>query len=236
MIVRPAEVLVPASELNVDKLKKIERYARVCYKSEGKMDAQRENPAFLLSLLSRGHESVIEHEKITVLFVIDRGVSHELVRHRIGSYSQESTRYCNYSREQFGREITVIAPHFFAGTPRQALWEAACRQAETAYFALLDAGASPQEARSVLPTCLKTEIAVTFNLREWRHFFALRAALPAHPQIREVAIPLLLCLRLRFPAVFADIEYDRNFPPAYMAPVRLTDDLFRPLPSPEAEA
>jgi thymidylate synthase (FAD) len=228
MIIRPAEVLVPASELDAGKLKKIERYARVCYKSEDKM-AEDHSPNFLGSILRRGHESVIEHEKITALFVIDRGISHELVRHRIGSYSQESTRYCNYGQDKFGREISVIEPKFFPDGPRRARWESACRQAEQAYFDLLEAGASPQEARTVLPTCLKTEIAVTFNMREWRHFFTLRAAAPAHPQIREVAIPLLRSFSQHFPALFADIEYDHAFPEEWWAQVRLTDDLFRPL-------
>jgi thymidylate synthase (FAD) len=229
MIIRSAEVLVPVSELDTGKLKKIERYARVCYKSEDKMTEAGKESLFLPSILSRGHESVIEHEKVTVLFIIDRGVSHELVRHRIGSYSQESTRYCNYSKDKFGQEITVIEPCFFRETPRYALWETACRQTEQAYFALLEAGASPQEARAVLPNSLKTEIAVTFNMREWKHFFTLRAAVPAHPQMREVAVPLLLFFQEYFPAIFAGIDYDRGFPEQHRAPVRLSDDLFCPL-------
>ena len=225
MIIRQPEVLVPETELNPDKMKRIERYARVCYKSEDRM-TWGEDSDFLRSIVGRGHESVIEHEKVTVLFILDRGISHELVRHRIGSFSQESTRYCNYGKDKFGREITVIEPFFFLNSAAYPLWQQACEQAEAAYFALLDAGRSPQEARSILPNSLKTEIAVTFNLREWKHFFALRAAVPSHPQMRQVAIPLLLFFHKYFPEIFADIPYDRNFSTEHMAKVTISDAYF----------
>jgi len=186
-------------------LKKIEKAGRVCYKSEDRIT---DNSAikFVQNVLKNGHESVIEHEKITVTIICDRGVSHELVRHRIGSYSQESTRYCNYSKDKFGKEITVIEPPFWkVGSFEHGVWCDSCEQAEKAYFILLERGATPQEARSVLPNSLKTEIVVTFNLREWRHFFKMRTAKSAHPQMIEITIPMLARFQKLIPVVFDGI-------------------------------
>jgi thymidylate synthase (FAD) len=182
-------------------LAEIERFGRVCYKSEDRItpgSARR----FVANILASGHESVIEHFVITVRFICDRGVSHELVRHRIGSFSQESTRYCNYGK----RGLQVIAPLFFEeGTERYEIWLRAMEAAEQTYNALLAAGATPQEARSVLPNSLKTEIVVTFNLREWRHFFHLRCTNRAHPQMRELTIPLLHEFQRQISVIFDDI-------------------------------
>ncbi len=234
VIIRQPEIRVPVGELDREKLKSVERYARVCYKSEGMMDGGEFHPNFLKSMVARGHESVIEHEKVTVMFIVDRGITHEIVRHRVGSYSQESTRYCNYNADKFGNEITVIEPYFFeAGSPAYAVWKETCEKTEAAYFALLEAGASPQEARSVLPNSLKTEIVTTYNFREWRHFFRLRAAAPAHPQMRQAAIPLLKVFQQAFPELFMDIAFDESFPAEKEARVVLTDALFHPLPDSE---
>ena len=224
-----ASVLIPQDQLDRGILKRLERCARICYKSENKMQ-DTASESFIKSILKSGHESVIEHEKITLMMVTDRGVTHEVVRHRIGSYSQESTRYCNYHKEKFGNEITVIEPCFYeADDPRYDLWRQGCLDAEKNYFAMLDAGATPQEARSVLPNSLKTEIAVTYNMREWRHFLALRAASNAHPQAREVAIPILKTFQEILPELFAEIPYDESFPEDQYADIVLTDELFRPL-------
>ena len=161
---------------------------------------------FIANIIKRGHESVLEHEKITVSIVCDRGVTHELVRHRIASYSQESTRYCNYFKEQFGRELTFIKPCFWSeDSARFALWKDQMQQIEHTYNRLIEDGASPQEARSVLPNSLKTELVVTMNIREWRHFFKLRAAAAAHPQMREIAGMLLDGFREKIPVLFDDI-------------------------------
>lgn len=189
-------------------LRKIEQCGRVCYKSEHKI-ADSSAQEFVRNLIKRGHESVLEHVSITVKFICDRGVSHEIVRHRIASYSQESTRYCNYSNEQFGSEITVIKPCFLArDTPGYFKWWLACKQAEEAYFDLLDYGCSPQEARAVLPNSLKTEVVMTANLREWRHFLRLRTSTAAHPQMREVACMLLEKMKAKVPVVFDNIGYE----------------------------
>lgn len=188
-------------------LKKIELCGRVCYKSEGKI---KEGSAekFVTAIIRNGHESVIEHVSFTVKFIVDRGVSHEMVRHRLASYSQESTRYCNYSKDDFQSEITFIEPYYLAeGSPGWIVWMLAMEAAEKAYFNLLNIGHSPQEARAVLPNSLKTEVMMTANLREWRHFLKVRTSKAAHPQIREVAIPLLHELQRLIPVVFDDITY-----------------------------
>ena len=187
-------------------LKRIEECGRVCYKSEH-LITESSAPAFVASIIHRGHEAVLEHCSFTVKFICDRGVSHEIVRHRLASYCQESTRYCNYSKEGFGSEITVIEPCYLEeGTEAYKTWFKACQCAEASYFALLDAGLSPQEARAVLPNSLKTEVVMTANIREWRHFLKLRCAPAAHPQMREVATQLLLEVKQRIPVLFDDID------------------------------
>lgn len=149
----------------------------------------------------------MEHCSFTVKFICDRGVSHEIVRHRVASYCQESTRYCNYSKGDFGSEITVIEPCYLnSNTFAYDEWKEACRRAETAYFNLLNWGLSPQEARAVLPNSLKTEVVMTANIREWRHFLKLRCSKAAHPQMREVATQLLKELQEKIPVLFDDID------------------------------
>jgi thymidylate synthase (FAD) len=186
-------------------LRLLELAGRTCYKSEDKIT--KDSAAdFVGRIVRSGHESVIEHANVSVRFIVDRGVSHELVRHRLAAYSQESTRYANYSQERFGREITVIKPCFWEeGSPEYDVWERAMHQAETAYMQLLDQGASPQQARSVLPNSLKTEVVMTANLREWRHVFRLRCQKAAHPQIREVMLGLLTKMQSCIPVLFDDL-------------------------------
>lgn len=181
---------------------RIEVAGRTCYKSENLIDEDSAD-RFVEMITKRGHESVIEHASASFRIVTDRGISHELVRHRLASYSQESTRYCNYSRDKFDQQITVIRPSgFLLGSEAETRWMAACGDAERAYFALLDAGAPPQNARSVLPTCLKTEIVMTANFREWCHFIKLRLSPEAHPDIRPLAYGVYQELRERCGPVF----------------------------------
>lgn len=188
-----------------NELKFIEKVGRVCYKSEDNITEGSAN-GFVKMLIDRGHEAMLEHSCLTVKFIVDRGISHEIVRHRLFSFAQESTRYCNYSKGKFGNEITVIKPCFFEqDSVEYDIWENAMLSAEHDYSELLLKGASPQEARAVLPNSLKTEVIVTGNYREWRHFFKLRTAKAAHPQMREVAIPLLEELKSRLPIIFDDI-------------------------------
>ncbi len=198
------EILTP---INGEKMiKNIELCGRVCYKSEDRITADSAKK-FIAMILKSGHESVLEHEKITVRFICDRGVSHEIVRHRIASYSQESTRYCNYSKDKFGGEITFIRPCFWAeDDEKYAVWKSTMADIEKNYLALLEMGAKPEEARSILPNSLKTEIIVTMNIREWRHFFRLRTSGRAHPQMRELALMLLGKFQEKVPLLFDDMD------------------------------
>ena len=209
-----AEVL----HINTEALQLIELAGRTCYKSEDKM-TDTSAPAFAAMVIKRGHESVIEHASATVRFVVDRGVSHEIVRHRLASFSQESTRYCDYE----GGHVAFVVPpwvdvmigdyncnvHFSdyikEVSDEDTHWLDAMIQAELSYKRLRTAGWRPEQARSVLPNSLKTEIVMTANLREWRHFFKLRTAAAAHPQMREVACPLLAKMREFMPVVFDDV-------------------------------
>lgn len=187
-------------------LKKIEIAGRTCYKSESKATGD-SCKKFVKGIIERGHESVLEHVSFSVKFICDRGVSHEIVRHRIASYSQESTRYCNYSKGDFGNELTFIKPEFFSEeSPGNEVFILSCLDAEYAYFRLLSLGHKPEEARAILPNCLKTELVMTANIREWRHFLKLRSSKAAHPQMRELAIALLDKLNCVVPELFEDIK------------------------------
>lgn len=204
------KIIKPSVEI-IDKIvpeeiiKKIELCGRVCYKSEDRITTE-SGTKFIMNLIKRGHESVLEHASFTVKFICDRGVTHEIVRHRLASYSQESTRYCNYSKGDFDGQITVIEPLYLeVGTAGYELWRSSCEEAEKKYFDLLGWGCSPQEARAVLPNSLKTEIMMTANIREWRHFLKLRTSPAAHPQMREVADMLLEQVNFILPVFFGDI-------------------------------
>ena len=214
------EILTPISEGGIEELKHIEEIGRVCYKSEGKITEDGESAKkFVKMLIDRGHEAMIEHSSLSVKFVVDRGVSHELVRHRIASFAQESTRYVNYSLEKFGNEINVIdirngidldnkMKNMDSDTISAIMgeWCLAMEDAEKHYMKMIELGATPQIARSVLPNSTKTEITISANYREWRNFFKLRVPNTAHPQMREVTIPLLKELKRRLPIIFDDIE------------------------------
>jgi thymidylate synthase (FAD) len=189
-------------------LKLIELAGRTCYKSESRITPD-SSKSFAQTIMRSGHEAVIEHVGATVRFICDRGVSHEIVRHRLAAYCQESTRYCNYGKAD---EITVIRPLFWApGSEQFSQWQVAMSMCEQQYMYLLQIGATPQEARSVLPNSLKTEVVMTANMREWRHFFKMRAINPkAHPQMRQIAMPLLTEFQTRVPVLFDDIQDPRE--------------------------
>ena len=200
-VIKPGfEIITPIDREAV--YRHIELCGRVCYKSEGNID-EGSAERLIRSMLARRHESPIEHFSISVRVITDRGVSHEWVRHRVASYSQESTRYCNYAKDKFGGEITFIKPaKLTEGTPEYEAWARAMENAEKSYFELLYMGVAPETARSVLPNSLKTEFICTMNLREWRHFFKLRTAPAAHPDMRAVACPLYEKVRELLPVFF----------------------------------
>ena len=182
-------------------LQAIERAGRVCYKSEDKI-TEGSAEKFCKMIYQKGHESVVEHAVASIRIVCDRGVSHEIVRHRLASYSQESTRYCNYSKDKFGNEITVIEPPDLTDGQR-TMWVVGVMGAESAYFSMIENGSTPQIARSILPNCLKTELVMTANFREWRHFIHLRTSSAAHPQMRQIAEMVKTTLAHECPFVFA---------------------------------
>jgi len=197
----------------------IEQAARTCYKSEPKGNPE----DFVKMLLKRGHESTIEHVSVSVKIITDRGISHEIVRHRLASYSQESTRYCNYGDDKFGKELTFILPKRFyefqtfkEGSGEVASmqhpmyaryynWKEACEEVEKHYLKALELGDAPQEARDILDNSLKTEMVMTCNLREWRLFFKLRTAPAAHPQMQDLMKALLLNFKEKIPVIFDDL-------------------------------
>ena len=218
----------------------IEESGRTCYVSGASM-TEESGEKFVRTMAKNGHDAMLEHASMKVKFIVDRGISHEMVRHRICSFAQESTRYCNYSKDKFGNEITVIEPCFYDSIPKEekelcrralhnpfdeeankfiidgvtnlhkryARWYDDCLTSEKDYLAMLELGATPEEARSVLPHSLKTEIVVYTNMREWREIFKLRAAGEhgnPHPQIIEVMVPLLNECKLKLPALFDDIK------------------------------
>ena len=207
-IIEPSFEVMPVNGEEI--LKNIERAGRTCYKSEDKITADSARK-FVAGIVKSGHESVIEHEKITVRIICDRGVTHEIVRHRIASYSQESTRYCNYSADKFGNELTFIRPFYWNDEPeKMEAWLCHMKLTEETYMQLIKLGASPQEARAILPNSLKTEIVVTMNIREWRDFFKVRCSPAAHPQMREIAIPILKKFQEIIPVVFDDIKVEEK--------------------------
>jgi len=202
-------VIEPSVEIldNIDGvaiLKRIEVAGRTCYKSEDTINDDSCN-RFVAMLLARKHEAMLEHVNITFKVVCDRGVTHEIVRHRIASYAQESTRYVNYNK----KGMTFIKPSFWTEGDNDVfkwiVWENHMKQCEKMYNTLIANGAKPEEARSVLPNSLKTEIIITMNLRELRHFLHLRTAKVAHPDMRKVAIMLLNLLKSKVPIIFDDI-------------------------------
>lgn len=180
-------------------MKTIEEAGRTCYKSEDRIN-ENSYVAFIERLVRRGHEAMLEHGYATAHFRIDRGVSHELVRHRLASYAQESTRYCSYK----DKDIEFVRPSYLNESSYE-LWTNAMLTAEEAYNQMIKNGCTPQQARAVLPNSLATTIVVTANLREWRTIFKLRCAKDAHPDMRYIMLRLLSDMYKLFPPVFEDI-------------------------------
>ena len=205
-LIKPSyEILTPISENAETELKFIEQIARTCYKSQGN-----NHEAMIRSLIKNGHHAMLEHSILTVKFIVDRGITHELVRHRESSFAQESTRYCNYSNEKFGNELTFIEPFWYDGASYndKKIFEEYCANVERTYMYFIDSGHTPQEDRAVLPNCIKSEIVLTANYREWRHIFSLRAANTtgkAHPDMNAIMCPLLQEIKSKIPVIFDDV-------------------------------
>lgn len=215
------QILSRISIGGIEELQRIEIAGRTCYKSEEKITPDGESAKrFVKMIIDNGHEAMLEHSSLSVRFICSRGVSHEIVRHRLFSFAQESTRYCNYSKGKFGGECTFIVPPDqewsidemdyltedsidYSGP--HGFWYESLAMAEENYLRMVDYGMKPEQARDVLPNALKTEIVVTGNYREWRHFFKLRTDKAAHPHIRLLAQETLDDLKYRIPVVFDDL-------------------------------
>lgn len=192
-------------------MKNIERACRTCYRSEG-LITEDSYKKLLKNCINRGHESVLEHEKITVRMTCDIGVYKDLTRHRFGSFSIESTRYCNYGKDKFENEIKFIEPVYFDDGDKGQLWADTMIAIESQYMKMAAMGCTPDEMRMILPHSTAAEVTMTANIREWRHILDLRTKKMTHPSIRQILIPLLLKFKEDMPKLFNNIEYDIDFP------------------------
>ena len=219
-------------------MKNIERACRTCYRSEG-LITEDSYKKLLKNCINRGHESILEHEKITIRMICDIGVYKDLTRHRFGSFSIESTRYCNYGKDKFDNEIKFIEPVFY--TPgvmeeyndpikkndclKTQYWERCMKFIENDYMDMTNiVGAKPDELRMLLPHSTAAEVTMTANIREWRHILGLRCSKAAHPAIRQLLIPLLLKFKEDMPELFSAIDYDIDFPKEKYAKLSVMSD------------
>ena len=205
-------------------MKRIERACRTCYRSEEKI-SEDSYKNLLTNCLNRGHESVLEHEKITVRIYSDIGTYKDLTRHRFASFSVESTRYCSYNKDKYGNEIAVVNPVYIEDKEVFETWKKAIEDMEKAYMKMKELGASTDMCREILPHSTAAEYTMTANIREWKHILELRTTNHVHPAIRQVLIPLLLLFKEQMPEIFGDIEYDKEFNPKYYAKLTMEEDL-----------
>ena len=205
-------------------MKNIEKACRTCYRSEGNI-TEDSYKKLLTNCITRGHESVLEHEKITVRINADIGVYKDLTRHRIASFSIESTRYCNYGKDKFDNEIKFINPcNIEEGTDLYRKWYEACKNIEEKYMEMAKLGATPDQMRMILPHSTASEIVMTANIREWKHVLELRTTSHVHPAVRQVMIPLLQYFKKEMPEIFDSIEYDETFPKEKFAKLIIEDN------------
>ena len=205
-------------------MKNIERACRTCYRSEG-LITEDSYKKLLKNCINRGHESILEHEKITIRMRCDIGVYKDLTRHRFGSFSIESIRYCNYGKDKFDRELKVIKPcNIDEDSNLYAFWKNTMERIEMNYLHMTDNGATPDQMRMILPHSTAAEVTMTANIREWRHILELRCSKAAHPTIRQLLIPLLLKFKEDMPELFDAIDYDIDFPKEKYAKLSIIND------------
>lgn len=190
-------------------MQNIERACRTCYKSEN-LITDESYKSLLKNCLNKGHESVLEHEKITIRMICDIGVYKDLTRHRHASFSIESTRYCNYSKDKFSNEIVFIEP-FHIDKTEYVLWKNCMENIETTYLEMSKLKCSPDQMRMILPHSTASEVVMTANIREWKHILSLRATKHAHPTVQQIMIPLLLEFKKTMPEIFGDVYYNVDF-------------------------
>ena len=205
-------------------MKRIERACRTCYRSEDKI-SEDSYKNLLTNCLNRGHESVLEHEKITVRIYSDIGSYKDLTRHRFASFSVESTRYCSYNKDKYGNEIAIIDPVYIEDKDVYATWKNAMEEMEKSYMKMKELGATTDMCREILPHSTAAEYTMTANIREWKHILELRTTNHVHPAIRQILIPLLLLFKEQMPEIFGDIEYDTEFNSKYYAKITVEEDV-----------
>lgn len=205
-------------------MKRIERACRTCYRSEGKItdDSYKQ---LLKNCITRGHESVLEHEKVTVRIYNDVGSYKDLTRHRFASFSVESTRYCSYDKDKYGNEISFINPIYIEDKEVYEVWKKTMQEIENGYIQMKKLGATTDMCREVLPHSVAAEYTMTANIREWKHILSLRTTKHVHPSIRQVLIPLLKYFKEQMPDIFDEIEYDEEFDPKYYAKLTVEDEV-----------
>ncbi len=215
IIIKPTIEVEPYDGKKI--MKRLERACRTCYRSEGKItDTSYSN--LLKYCINRGHESILEHEKISVRMICDVGVYKDLTRHRLASFSIESTRYCNYGKEKFDNQIRFIEPvNIRKGTPEYKCWKECMASIEKTYLKMTELGCTPDQMRMILPHSTAAEVNMTANIREWKHILRLRCTKHAHLAINQVLIPLLLKFQKDMPEIFGDIEYNTDLDPANYA-------------------
>lgn len=206
------EPTVEIEKVNYNQImKNLERACRTCYRSEDKT-TEESYKTLLKNCITRGHESILEHEKITIRMICDIGVYKDLTRHRIASFSIESTRYCNYGKDKFNNQIKFIKPvNIEEGTNLYEEWKTSCEEIEKHYIKMAQLGATPDQMRMILPHSTAALVTMTANIREWKHILSLRATKHAHPAVEQVMIPLLVHFKKNMPEIFENIEYDKEF-------------------------
>ena len=204
-------------------MKRIERACRTCYRSEGKM-TEDSYKNLINNCITRGHESVLEHEKVTVRIYSDVGSYKDLTRHRFASFSVESTRYCSYDKDKYGNEIAFINPVYIENKEMYEIWKKTMKEIENSYIEMKKLGATTDMCREVLPHSTAGEYTMTANIREWKHILSLRTTKHVHPSIRQVMIPLLKYFKQEMPDIFDEIPYDEDFNPEYYAKLTVEED------------
>lgn len=205
-------------------MKRIERACRTCYRSEGSV-TEDSYKNLLKNCLNRGHESVLEHEKITIRIYSDIGSYKDLTRHRFASFSVESTRYCSYDKNKYGNEISVINPVYMEDKEVYETWKHGIEEMEKTYMKMKELGATTDMCREILPHSTAAEYTMTANIREWKHILSLRTTNHVHPAIRQVLIPLLLLFKEQMPEIFNEVEYDKDFNPEYYAKLTVEEEV-----------
>lgn len=210
-MVKIIEPKVEVEKFNgIDIMKKLERACRTCYRSEDVIGDETYK-ILLKNCINRGHESVLEHEKISIRLITEIGAYKDFTRHRLSSFSIESTRFCSYDKNKFNNEIKVINPKYIIDPMIYDIWLKSCKTMEENYMLMKKLGANNDICREILNHSVAAEVVMSCNIREWRHILSLRCSKMVHPSLKVIFIPLLLLFKQEMPELFDDIDYDKDF-------------------------